>query len=143
MCSYSHDELPVLSQCGENLSWMERLIVFCCAFVILNVFLLTLPTERRNPTENNKVCNMTLMKEMRKRKHGPSAHLCRVERKEGREKGGRVNTLCVCVYALSCVCLSLARSVCVCVCGGGYLHACLHESEQLRWRPIVRASCEH
>lgn len=124
MCSYSHDELPVLSQCGKNLSWMERLIVFCFAFFILNVFLLTLPTERRNPTENNKVCNMTLMKEMRKRKHGPSAHLCRVERKEGRGKGGRVNTQCECV--------------CVCVVGATCMHAFMNVSSCGGGRLFVR-----
>lgn len=77
MCSYSRGDPD--TPCSE--SALEESVLD--GEVVVLFFFLTLPMERSQPIENNKVPNLTLMKGMRKRKHGPSAHLCSVERKGG------------------------------------------------------------
>lgn len=123
--------LPVFSRFWKNLPWMERLF-----FSLPPPPLLTLPVERSQPIENNKVRNLTLMKEMRKRKHCPSAHLCRVERKGRlRSRRQRVETDFV---SLCCLHVRLSGSVlvrmpayvyvCVCVLGGrARVHSCVSD----------------
>lgn len=80
--------LPVLSRFWRNLGWRG-----CFSFFFF-VFSPTLPAERSQPIENNKVRNLTLMKEMRERKQGPWAHLCEGGKgRKGRMKNGK-QTLC-------------------------------------------------
>ena len=94
MCSNSRDDPSTpCFEFWENLSWMERLFFSY----------LTLPMERSQPIENNKVRNLTLMKEMRERKTrslGTSVHGGKKERKDeerGRQRLKKQTVLCVCL----------------------------------------------
>lgn len=78
--------------------------------------------KKSEPGENNKVQNLTLVKEMREKKHTRSAapHLCIVEQRmddEWRTDSVRVNCLHMCACASVQVCVRRDVRVCVCVLG--------------------------
>ena len=101
--------LPVLSRLWRNLGWRG-----CFSFLFF-VFSPMLPAERSQPIENNKVRNLTLMKEMRERKQGPWAHLCEGGKgRKGRMRNGKQTLVCV-VWASLRKCVRRSF-VCVCVC---------------------------
>lgn len=84
--------------------------------------------ERSYPTENNKVWNLTLMKEMRKENRVPQ-HICAGWKEKGRMRSENTACVCVCVCCLRvCVFVSwggggicVSAFVCASSCGGGRL----------------------
>lgn len=98
MCSCSRGDPPNTpsfeSALKENVSWMERLVFL---FFFFSFFFWKLPMERSQPIENNEVRNPTLMKEMRKRKHGSFATSVHCRKKRTDEEW-KTECVCVCVW---------------------------------------------
>lgn len=90
---------------------------------------------------------MTLVKEMREKKHTRSAapHLCIVEQRMDEER--RTDSACVsCLHVCASVqaCVRRDVRVCACVLGNACVRSCIHVCEadgQLCWRTIVPAHC--
>lgn len=132
MCSYSSGEpnTPSFESVQkENVSWTDRFFVF---FSLSPVF--TLPMERSEPMENNKVRNLTSTKAMRTRKH-LLPHRCIVEERMDEEREWKTQ----CVRVAFCLFCFLGGGGGVSICVRAFM--CVRQMGSCSGGAIVPAHC--